>query len=269
MNHVLVLSLSAVLLALFLIVVLWIKRGKVKRAVALLLLVISVMSAVAVYFQVIEPAQRRDARLRNAQQQLATTPVYRVIKQQQPALYKQLSEALNQAILQGMPATKAINQLRPMLSTLLNQHIGRASDETITRYMRLSVSQMQYLRTKDPQLCFKFLFPQVSGGVSIGDILPEKLIQDDLLRTEELLTSSMGANKTIDMPAARKSLQGIVGTLYGRWGNDLQQLNMPPNVRTDRPKICDMTIDLYRAVLELPTEQSANVLRMMLSADAR
>ncbi|MFS2222183.1 hypothetical protein [Pantoea sp. B65] len=245
-----------------------VKRGHIRRRLALLLVIAPLLLGNIIWLQWIYPQQQRAAKIAAAQQQLATTPAYRVIRQQQPTLYKQLNDELAAAVDNGMPTAEAIGQLRPQLADLLNERIGRAEDDNIIRYMQLSVSQMQNLRQQSGDLCFKFLFPQISGGVNTEQLLPKELQQQDLQQMEALLKASSGADKPIDLTAARQSLRGIVRTLYAKWGGELQLLNAPTDSHVDRDHMCDMTTDLYRAVLALPPKQSANVLRMMLSSNA-
>lgn len=258
----------AALLVLLLLATLLVKKAKINLLLAALLVILPPVAGNIYFYYWIYPQQQLAAKIVAAEDKLATTPTYRAIKQQQPALYKQIHDEFIAAVRAGVPADKAIGQLRPLLADLLNQRIGSADDASIISYMRLSVSQMQNLRQQSGDLCFRFLFPQISGGINTEEALPKALQQQDLEQMEALLNASRGPEVTIDLPQARQSLQAIVRTLYAKWGSDLQLLNSPTDSRVDRDKMCDMTIDLYNAVLALPGKQSANILRMMLSANA-
>lgn len=261
------------LLVLSLLALLLVKKGKIGRLSALLLVIIPLAIGNGFWLGWVYPQQKQQqlqaANIAGAQEQLAATPPYRTIRQQQPALYKQINDQLVAAVRAGSDPTKAIGQLRPLVAELLNQRIGRADDDSIINYMRLSVSQMQNLRQQGGELCFKFLFPEIRGGVNSDELLPPSLQQQDRQQMEALLLASQGPEKPVDIAQARQSLQGIVRQLYDKWGSDLQLLNSPIASRIEPQKMCDMTIDLYSAVLALPGKQSANVLRMMLSADVR
>jgi len=76
------------------------------------------------------------------------------------------------------------------------------------------------------------------------------------------------AKQPMDLGRSRADRQAQVGTLYGKWGNDLQSLNSPAEAGFDKSKLCDMTNDLYQSVLALPVNQSAGVLRIILDASA-
>jgi len=260
------------LLVLLLLALLLVKKGKIGRLSAFLLVIIPLAAGNGFWFGWIYPQQKQQqlqaAKIADAQDLLAATPPYRTIRQQQPALYKQINDQFVAAVRAGTEPTKALGQLRPMVAELLNQRTGRADDDSIISYMRLSVSQMQNLRQQSGELCFKFLFPQIRGGVNSEEVLPQALLQQDRQQMDALLRGSEGPEKPVDIAQARQSLQSIVRKLYDKWGSDLQLLNSPTDSRVEPEKMCDMTIDLYSAVLALPGKQSANVLRMMLSAEA-
>lgn len=239
-----------------------------RKALMLAVLVALIFGVWSGYRLVMLPEARLQARIDRAQQQLTHLQGYRILQQQEPALWRQLNAELAAQLRAGVSPPLAIGHLRAMLNDLLNQRIGRAGDKAINNYIAVSLEQMQQLRAHDVQLCFRFLFPQVSGGVNLNKVLPEALIQQDRLAIETLLQDSMGAEQTVDLHAAHRDLNLIVQQLYASWGNDLQWLNAPADAHVNRQKMCDMTIELYRAILALPARQSANVLRMMLSANA-
>ncbi|AUX94292.1 hypothetical protein [Mixta gaviniae] len=217
---------------------------------------------------VILPEQQLQARIEAAQQQMQRLPGYRLVQQQEPALWRQLNAELAAEIRDGASPSQATGASRAMLADLLNQRIGRAGDAAINHYISVSLQQMESLRARNVQLCFRFLFPQVGGGVNLNDALPQSLVQADLRGIDQLLRDSTGPEQPIDLRAAHQHLNDVVQQLYLKWGSDLQWLNAPADAHVNRQKMCDMTIDLYRAILALPHKQSANVLRMMLSANA-
>ncbi|AIX72993.1 MULTISPECIES: hypothetical protein [Mixta] len=263
---------AAVLLA-ALLLSLW-RLFRQKRLAGRTVLLLSLFGALALggalglYRYVILPERLLQARIDAAQQQMRRLPGYRIVQQQEPALWRQLNAELATEIRAGASPSQATGASRAMLADLLNQRIGHAGDEAINHYISVSLRQMESLRARDVQLCFRFLFPQVGGGVNLNDALPESLVQDDLNGIEQLLRDSVGPERPVDLRAAHQHLNDVVQQLYLKWGSDLQWLNAPADAHVNRQKMCDMTIDLYRAILALPHKQSANILRMMLSANA-
>ncbi len=256
---------SAIALVWLVVIALLVKRGSLGKIAALLLLILPLVAGNLYYFRWLAPQQAETARLEAARQKLATLPVWRTIKIQQPALYRQASDKLQNALQAGLAEQQAFDRLRPLAAELLNQRINTAADEDLIGYMKISLEEMKQLRQQSADRCFRFLFPQVRGGVDIAELLPPSLIESEMQTMDRLLANSRGGDRTVDLPHGRKQLQSVVKKLYGKWGSDLQTLNTPAEPGVDESKLCDMTIDLYQSVLALADKDSANVLRIIIS----
>lgn len=242
------------------------KRGSLSKGMAVLLAFVLLFAGNFYYFGFVAPQQQQEARLAAAEQRLATLPVYRTIKEQQPA--HTLDQEFIGALREGNSEQQALERLRPMLSDLLNQRISYAGDRQLHDYMAVALEEMKVIRQKDTALCFKYLFPQVEGGVNTTEILPKALIDKEMASIDDFLLHSHGAQQQVDAAKGRADLQTIVRSLYGKWGSDLQTLNSPAEAGSDKGKLCDMTIDLYQSVLALPVNNSADVLRIILDGNA-
>jgi hypothetical protein len=241
------------------------KRKKLSTAAALLLFVLPLLAGNLYYFGWMRPEQQQLAKIDAAAAQLATLPVWRTVREQQPDLYQQAYDELLSHLRAGMPPQQAIDRLRPMVADLLNQRINAARDEDLIDYMQVSLEQMKQMRKLGAGQCFRFLFPQVKGGVSVSELLPKALIDRELQSMDVLLKHSRGVEQPVDLKQGRVQLQAVVGGLYQRWGSDLQTLNTPAESGVSESKLCDMTIDLYQSVLALTGKDSANVLRIIIS----
>lgn len=262
-----IISFLAALAVIFILILLQ-KRGVISKALAVMLAVVLIFAGNYYYFAMKVPRQQREARMTAAQQHFSALPVYRTLKAQQPSLYQKLDREYLAAIEEGSSEDQALERLRPMLSDLLNQRISSASDEALHRYMAVSLEEMQTLRQQNVELCFKFLFPQVSGGVNTAEILPAALRNKEMEAMDYFLQNSRGAEQSGNVESSRADLQKIVRTLYSKWGSALQTMNSPAEPGADKTKLCEMTIDLYQSVLALPVNNSAGVLRIILDGNA-
>lgn len=244
------------------------KRGKIGKGTAVLASFVLIAAGNFYYFGYVAPLQQRQARLAEAEQRLATMPVYRTIKIQQPVLYQKLHQEFMHALEQGSSESQALEHLRPMLADLLNQRISRAGNQQLHDYMAVALEEMKVLRQKDAELCFRYLFPQIEGGVNTAEVLPRALTDREMATLDDFLLHSHGAEQPVNVAKGREELQAIVRTLYGKWGSALQTLNAPTEPDADKGKLCDMTIDLYQSVLALPVNNSAEVLRIIIDGNA-
>ncbi|WLS80078.1 hypothetical protein Q3V30_06240 [Erwinia pyri] len=245
------------------------KSGKISKTLAILLSFLLLFIGNFYYFGMVLPQQQRDERLAAAEQRLASLPVYRTIRTQQPGLYQKLDREFIHALQEGNSEKQALERLRPWLADLLNQRISYASNAQLYDYMSVALEEMKIIRQKNAELCFKYLFPQVEGGVNTADILPQPLIDKEMAVLDSFLLNSHGAEQPVDAASGRAELQVIVRSLYAKWGTALQTLNAPAEAGVDKAKLCDMTIDLYQSVLALPVNHSGEVLRIILDGNAK
>ncbi|MDT0177518.1 hypothetical protein Q9R34_15925 [Enterobacter sp. BRE11] len=248
-----------------LIIVVLIKTTRLRAWQGVVLFLLPLLLANLLWFSWLKPQQQYAAQRQAAVDYLAQTPGYRVLQTQEPALWQLLVQELQLKLRSGEPPQQATGELRGWLADLINQRLMRAPDAAVVNYIRASLKAMQALGQRDPQLCFRFLYPQVSGGVNLAKTLSPALNAQDAAAMEQLLLSSRGADLPVDQPQAQQDLQRIVAALYKKWGDKLQQLNMPADTAVDRSSMCAMSIDLYSAILALPDKQAANLLRRMVA----
>ncbi|WP_456311441.1 hypothetical protein [Serratia proteamaculans] len=263
-SHAILASLFSALVWLVVIGALF-KRKKMASAVAILLFSVPLLVGNLYYYGWVSPAREKQAEIDAAAAHLAQLPVWRTVKTQQPLLYQQAHDELIAQLEAGIPLQQAVEHLRPLVADLLNQRINAARDQDLISYMQVSLEQMRQIRQRGPEQCFRFLFPQVKGGVNVSELVPKTLTERELQAMDVLLKHSNGAEQPIDLKQGRVQLQAVVRQLYARWGSDLQTLNTPAEAGVNEGKLCDMTIDLYQSVLALTGKDSANVLRIIIS----
>ncbi len=252
------------LIILGLLMTVMVRKTRLTLIAGILLTLLPVAAGNLLWFYGYKP--QHDAQL-NAQRSLAelsSLPGYRILKQQEPKLWAVLQQSFLHSIAQGMSVPLAVGQLRGMLADVVNQRIGKASDQAVIDYVRVSVDEMLALDKISPEDCFRFLYPQVEGGVNLVKLLPQSLNNSDAQAMEQLLLTSEGPDKPLDKVLASDTLKQVVNTLYTRWGDKLKQLNEPGDTSSDHQSLCAMTIDLYQTILKLPAPQSANLLRIMV-----
>lgn len=241
-----------------------VRKTRLSIAGGLLLTVLPVLAGNLYWFYACKPQRDEQKTQQQALADMAAMPGYRVLKQQEPALWTLLEQDFLRSIRQGDSVPVAVGQLRGMLADVINQRLGRASDQAVIHYVSVSVDEMQALDKISAEQCFRFLYPQVDGGVNLMKLLPTDMNAQDSEAMEELLLSSQGPYKTLNKEQASQTLKQVVSTLYGRWGDQLKQLNEPGDTSSDHQTLCAMTIDLYQTILKQPAPQSANLLRTMV-----
>lgn len=238
---------------------------KMTPVLAILLFSIPLLLGNLYYYGLVIPERQQQAKMDAAADHLSRLPIWRTVKEQQSALYQHAEEQMLDSMRAGVPQQQAIDRLRPLVTDLLNQRINVSRDEDLIGYMQVSLEQMKQIRQRGAGQCFRFLFPQVKGGVNVSELLPASLMDRESEAIDVLLRNSSIVEHPVDLKKGRAQLQAVVQGLYAHWGSDLQTLNTPAEAGVSEAKLCDMTIDLYQSVLALPDKDSANVLRIIIS----
>jgi len=264
MNSLLFITLAAFALLAMIVIVL-IKTTRLRLWQGLILFLLPLILANLLWFSWVSPHQVQVTQREQAVNQLAKMPGYRVLQTQEPSLWLLLTQELTRRIREGEPADKATGELRGWLIEVINQRLMRGTDAAVVDYISVSVEEMRALNQIDPGLCFRYLYPQVSGGINLQTTLPPSLNRKEADAMEQLLLNSPPPEQPLDKKQAQDDLQQIVDRLSLKWGDKLQQLNMPADTAVDRSSLCAMSIDLYSAILALPDKRAANLLRRMIA----
>ncbi|WP_241575391.1 hypothetical protein [Rosenbergiella nectarea] len=233
------------------------------RKATLILIIIVILGAIG-YRSYTPSTDSRQHAQQQALAQFSALPGYRLLKQQEPQLWQEVSESFMHSLAAGHSQQQAIGEVRGQLTELVNLRIVKADDRAVTGYIAVAVQEMQALNKISAESCYRFLYPQVSGGVNIGELLSPQMNQVDEEALEQLFLHSQGGDRPRDIAAAHNALNDVVKRLYPQWGNQLQQLNQPEDLATDHQKLCVMSIDLYRTILTLPQPKAANLIRQMV-----
>lgn len=233
------------------------------RKATFILLTIIMLGAIGYHFYTPATDSRQLAQ-QQALAQFSALPGYRLLKQQEPQLWQEVRESFVHSLAAGHSQQQAIGEVRGQLTELVNLRIVKADDNAVTNYIAVAVQEMQALNKISAESCYRFLYPQVSGGINIGLLLSPQMNQADQDALEQLFLHSQGGDRKRDTAAAHNALNGVVKRLYPHWGSELQQLNQPEDLATDHQKLCVMSIDLYRTILKLPQPEAANLIRQMV-----
>jgi len=192
---------------------------------------------------------------------LRDEPLFAAVLAEEPALREPLREALLGAVRGGGSGEAVAAGLR-LLSPRLWRSVPRTSDSSAVGLGRALVARLADLQARDPEQCYRFLFPAAAGspggGGSPGD---EGLLY--ALRAVAL-SARESAAEPFDRRAARKQVEAAFARLRERHGEDVEVLRHPQAPGADRGQVCAMTIALYSELVALPPEAAGSTLRHVL-----
>jgi hypothetical protein len=190
--------------------------------------------------------------------------LFRTIRKHEPEMYARLEREYKAALKAGDKDAfmqSAISEV----GTLAQKHLPKASNKSVNDFMGHAVVQLKELQRKPGDACYRFLFPKVSGPADLS-VLPKSMVDANATYLEAVLVSAI--ERPQEMPSESQSmqtLQPILMRLANSYGQDLQLLARPGGSGVERRRVCEISIDLYDQILALPADESANVLRFMIT----
>jgi hypothetical protein len=208
------------------------------------------------------PRARSWQRERDVDALLRNEPLFVAVVEDEPSLREPLRTGLLKA-LRGGERSEAVLVGQRLLSPQLWRYVPRASDAAAVGLGRALVATLADLQSRDPQQCYRFLFPAVAGPAGSGASARD----DGLLAALRAVVASArdGSSGPLDRRAARRDLDAAFGRLRERHGSDVDALQNAQAPGADRARVCAMTIALYSELVALPPGTGGPALRHVLS----
>jgi len=188
-------------------------------------------------------------------------PLFAAVVKDEPSLREPLRAALLEALREGEPGEAVAAGVR-LLSPRLWRTVPEASGASVVGLGRALVTTLAELQARDPEQCYRFLFPYVAGPPGGGGSPRD----EGLLRALRAvaLSARTGSAEPLDRAAARKDIEDAFSRLRERYGADVDVLRHPQAPDVDRARVCAMTIALYSELLDLPGSAAGQALRHVL-----
>lgn len=210
------------------------------------------------------PHARSWKQTRDVEALLASEPLFAAVLADEPSLRKPLRAGLLKAFRSGERAEALLVGQR-LLSPRLWRYVPETSDAAALGLGQALVATLTDLQARDPEQCYRFLFPAVAGpprgGASARD--------DQLLAALRAVVASARdrSAEPLDRRAAAKQLDAVFGRLRERHGDDVDALKNAQAPGADRARVCAMTIALYSEMVALPAGAAGQTLRHTLGPE--
>ncbi|HXK12030.1 MAG TPA: hypothetical protein VMT70_20495 [Vicinamibacteria bacterium] len=224
-------------------------------------LLVSFVSLFTLGSAVLMPRARAWKRDREVETLLHDEPLFAAVIGEEPALRGPLREALLDSLRDGERSEAVAAGLR-LLSPRLWRFVPQASDAAAVALGRALVATLSDLQARDPQQCYRFLFPAVAGPPGASGTPRDDFLLSALRAVA--LSARGGSAEPLDRAAAGKSLDAAFERLRKRHGDDVDVLRRSQAPGVDRARVCAMTIALYSELLSLPPEAAGQSLRHAL-----
>ncbi|YCI82077.1 topoisomerase II [Enterobacteriaceae bacterium] len=245
------------------------KKGWVSKAgaVALALAAIVVWNVVDVhYFMPRQDAQQTEAQKFDAA--FEKLPIYSVLNEQDPQFMAHLRDRALAMRKEGKPEQQIIDAIQPEIMSLQIKRLQAAPDANVVAFMQANMQQTALMQKQSDDACFRFLFPEVKGGVNAARLLPQDVTRHRMEVDAEMMRAAWGANKhtvtDAERQRAQQDVQPILQKLTDHYGSDFSLMATPQQAVGKEQQVCNIVQDLWRQVLQLPDDRAAGIIRLSM-----
>lgn len=209
----------------------------------------------------------------NTEQQLHTAlssmPVWQVIKEQEPEFRKKVQDEMLALQKAGKNEQQIIDTVQPKILHLQMARLQNAPDANVVEYMKINMEQTAAMQKVSDDSCYRFLYPEVKGGVNPMRLLDKDLMQRRMQADVDMMRAAAGPDKHTVTPQeiqqAETDVVPIIQKLTGKYGDDIELLQMPQKGKGKEKQSCDLVQDLWNNVLALPEPNAAGLIRYAVS----
>jgi hypothetical protein len=201
---------------------------------------------------------------RDVEDLLRAEPLFAAVLEDEPSLREPLRDALLTA-LRGGQRNEALLVGQRLLSPRLWRYVPRASDASAVRLGRALVATLTDLQARDPEQCYRSLYPAIAGPPRSGAAARD----DQTLAAWQAVVASArdGSAEALDRRTAAKQVDAVYGRLRDLYGADVDALKTAQAPGADRARVCAMTIALYSELAALPPAAAGQALRHTLGPE--
>lgn len=192
-------------------------------------------------------------------------PAFEAIEQYSPDTMAEIRSYLDRAVDESHDALTVENSTRLIISKTIAEKLPYSSDEAVINLIDLTTEQMRLLRARGGDGCFRFLFPEVAGGISAMGVFPDDVMQRDYESTRLILSTYDPSRRIPGENEAMTVLNPLYQELFDEYGvESVAQLANVALPGVDREEVCDISISLYASILDQPRPEALTALRWML-----
>jgi hypothetical protein len=193
---------------------------------------------------------------------LGGAPLFRTIREVEPATYAAITNSFLAAIKTGKSEADAIATTTELGTGIMVKYLPSASDEALCAMRSQWVDILVKYKDRNSLACIG-VFTQAK--MSYSRMFPDWDMTNTLLVAEQVIRSGASRVKvTVDRAAAADDLTSVLVPLRLEYGNDLELLDHPEKWPAASQKACDLILAFYQEIERLPDKREANLLRMLL-----
>jgi hypothetical protein len=199
--------------------------------------------------------------------ELRNIALYSEIADSDPETYKKLKATLLEGEKKGESKGVIEHQLASIVEATMPRYVPNASDESINAFVSIVAQDAHVLNRVNPDACYQFLYPQkFSSPNPTGLNAVTTNIKTLSAMADVLHSATHNPQPPPDAKESEELLEPIRNELAEKYGSDLLLVQGTAKDSAERGKVCNIAIDAYSRILNLPPKESSEVLRDLLSS---
>ncbi|MGV4276316.1 topoisomerase II [Citrobacter farmeri] len=250
------------------------KKGWVGKASGAVLMIVAIVAWNLFDVHYLIPREKAASGQTEEQQfdaALLQMPTFQVLKEQEPKFWLHLRTQALQLKNEGKTEQQIIDTIQPQVLQIQMSRLQQAPDSNVIDYMKINLEQIAAVQKKGDDECFRFLFPQVKGGINQMRLISQDILKRRMEGDATMMRAAYGVNKhtvtDAEKQQAMQDLQNVVPILVQRYGQDVQLMAEPQKGVGKEKVVCDLVQDMWGEVLKLPAAQAAGVIRLSVSPE--
>ena len=259
--------------------------GRGKRIVVGVAAAVAAVVATVIFPLVINPMLIE----RRADRELMQVPAFQQIAKWEPAIYKRMKANVVAAVGRRESSAQIQGRIRADVQKLATQYMKTASDEAVVEYLQVTLEEIRQVSSKDPDVAFAMLYEQKTD-VDMTKYIDDATQKRDAAALTEIIHT--GVAKEAGYQNDRRATQLLTQIVEGMRRDFGADGDLPfnggrralpegdPNddamtrlIRAqavmqqpiDKARSVEMMVEFYNRVLSLRADQSAQIMRLLLS----
>ena len=239
------------------------KEIKPRKLISIITLLLSTIILSTILFQKHSEYQRQEAFLNHPESTLKYIPFYQTIAKHNPELYKSIITLIKSSKRNNLNQNNISRMIRDSITPYIASRVPFASNSAIMQYMNVTVQEIEILKNESHTLCYNYLYATKNTAVNVSDYISHDILAKDLKAATQVIKSSY-EHKNNSITINSNVINNIMKKLHKTYGEDIALLNSPiVSNHNQQKKICLITIDLFKNILTLPTNEGGNILRYL------
>jgi hypothetical protein len=199
-------------------------------------------------------------------QELGTTRIYRAVKGREPKLFDQLVDITYAALNNGRSMDDVRRDTLPLITKLYVASLPLSSRDALLRNARLMAAEYRALQSAPGRTCLDYASKgDAASATAAVQFLSREIKHEELEAMADAIESRVDLLPVPKIEDVQPEIQAAIQIASEKVGNDIELVARLDDPSIDAAAGCRAAVALFDALVSLPPENAARVLRAMFA----